>query len=773
MVAMRLSHIALALACVSAAARAEDLRGARDRQDRWALERAVREAAGAAQKQPKDAGAQYRLAESESYLAEVALELRDKDGAKTAAEAGIRAAERAVELQPAVAENHRILGTLCGQVIPAQLWLALRYGRCARASIDRAIQLDPKSSRAYLSRGVGNYYLPTWYGGGIELAIRDLRKAVELDPRSRRRPLVAGHRIAQGAPQRGGPQGDRQIARAESEPKLGQAAVEQDAGAVMPTQPRAATVARCAWIGGAIVALTLLTFFQFPGRTYLQSDTQIYLPILERLWDPAAFTRELLAQHPHVSFTIYDEVALGLRRLTGLDFETVLAPQQFLFRALGILGVFLLARSLRLSTRMALLVAATFSLGAAIAGPTVLTLEYEPVPRGFAMLLLLFAAGLAANGRDFAAGIAVSLGFLYHAPSVDPVLDRLLLPDAVALEAGGDEPADLGTRSDPGRRSGSAGALPPPGGRERAAGVPGPHRSRARAHPTPARPLLLGIAVGAGMDLALPAPVGGFARRILAGAAIRLPRRALLPHRPAAGGRPGDAGLLPAARQMEMDPDATDPARPGGALRRRYGGNPRRDRRGESRRAGRWWESALWFLLVFAIPVSTFAGRPLPGGLGWLALGLAMVATLAVWAESGRRKWAPLPWAAAVLVPFFLIPAWGVPAARTPENANLAALAAWARSSTPKDAVFLFPDAGREVYPGTFRARALRAVYVDWKSGGQVNFLRSFAREWWTRWQRVGAYPAGGIDYLVLKPAHRLDNRAPVFENPGFVVYRP
>jgi tetratricopeptide (TPR) repeat protein len=184
MVAMRLSHIALALACVSGAARAEDLRGARDRQNRWALERAVREAAGAAQKQPKDAGAQYRLAESESYLAEVALELRDKDGAKTAAEAGIRAAERAVDLQPAVAENHRILGTLCGQVIPAQLWLALRYGRCARASIDRAIQLDPRSSRAYLSRGVGNYYLPTWYGGGIELAIRDLRKAVELDPKS-------------------------------------------------------------------------------------------------------------------------------------------------------------------------------------------------------------------------------------------------------------------------------------------------------------------------------------------------------------------------------------------------------------------------------------------------------------------------------------------------------------------------------------------------------------------------------------------------------------
>jgi tetratricopeptide (TPR) repeat protein len=181
---MRFSFIGLALACAALAAPVEDLRGARDRQDRWTLERAAREASAAARKRPEDAAAQYRLAETESYLAEVELELRDKDRAKAAAEAGIRAAERAVELQPKVAENHRILGTLCGQVIPAQLLLALKYGRCARASIDRAIELDPKSSKAYLSRGVGNYYLPTWYGGGIELAIRDLRKAVELDPGS-------------------------------------------------------------------------------------------------------------------------------------------------------------------------------------------------------------------------------------------------------------------------------------------------------------------------------------------------------------------------------------------------------------------------------------------------------------------------------------------------------------------------------------------------------------------------------------------------------------
>lgn len=175
---------ACAIVLLAAAAAPGDLESARDRQDRAALDRAVGEMKAAAAKQPQAAPAQYRLAQAESYLAEVLLELRDKDAAKTAAEDGIHAAERAVALQPSNAEYHRILGTLCGQVVPAQVLLALKYGRCARESIDRAIQLDPRSARAYLSRGIGNYYLPPAFGGGVELAIRDFQKAAELDPKS-------------------------------------------------------------------------------------------------------------------------------------------------------------------------------------------------------------------------------------------------------------------------------------------------------------------------------------------------------------------------------------------------------------------------------------------------------------------------------------------------------------------------------------------------------------------------------------------------------------
>jgi tetratricopeptide (TPR) repeat protein len=159
-----------------------DLERARDRQDRPALERLVSEYGVAAGKQTDDARAQYALALGQSYLAEVAMELRNKDVARAAAEAGIVAARKAVALNPETAEYHRVLGTLCGQVIPANVFAGLKYGRCALDSIDKAIELDPNSAIAHVSRGVGNYYLPPAFGGGPELAIRDLEKAIQLDP---------------------------------------------------------------------------------------------------------------------------------------------------------------------------------------------------------------------------------------------------------------------------------------------------------------------------------------------------------------------------------------------------------------------------------------------------------------------------------------------------------------------------------------------------------------------------------------------------------------
>jgi tetratricopeptide (TPR) repeat protein len=157
---------------------------ARDRQDKAALEKMIGDLKPLAEKDPKDAAAQYRLALAESYSAEVAIETHDKATAKNAAQAGIDAAQRAVDLKPDSSEYQRLLGTLCGQMISGNGLAGLKYGKCALTAVNKAIELDPKASINYLSHGVGNYYLPAALGGGFDLAIKDFQKAIELNPKN-------------------------------------------------------------------------------------------------------------------------------------------------------------------------------------------------------------------------------------------------------------------------------------------------------------------------------------------------------------------------------------------------------------------------------------------------------------------------------------------------------------------------------------------------------------------------------------------------------------
>jgi tetratricopeptide (TPR) repeat protein len=159
-----------------------ELLKARDAQSLPVLEQIATQLSSAADRQPADARAQYQAALANSTWAEVATELRDKGHARSAAEAGMKTAERAVALKPAEAEYHRILGTLCGQEAAAVGALgALKYGRCALDEVNKAMELNPSEPMNYVSRGIGNYYLPAAFGGGVELAIKDFEKAIALD----------------------------------------------------------------------------------------------------------------------------------------------------------------------------------------------------------------------------------------------------------------------------------------------------------------------------------------------------------------------------------------------------------------------------------------------------------------------------------------------------------------------------------------------------------------------------------------------------------------
>ncbi|HUE21644.1 MAG TPA: hypothetical protein VMQ86_08180, partial [Bryobacteraceae bacterium] len=477
-------------------------------------------------------------------------------------------------------------------------------------------------------------------------------------------------------------------------------------------------------VAAGILAIAALTWFQFPGHTWLQQDTQIYVPILEHLRDPSVLRRDILAARPHVTFTLYDEVARGLAHVTGLGFREVLEGQQIATRALGIWGLYLMAAALGLSAPAALLVSAIISLGAAIGGPAVLSFELEPDPRGFAVPLLFLAIGLAAHGWDLAAGIAGSAAFLMHPPTVIPfwavylflaVARRrsrafvplaaacILLAAAARFQEGAGEAQVFFSRIAPSieylQRLRAPYSWISEWWREWlphylilfAASLAAFVRLRKRA-PGDLRFFLIGLPL-VGI-LSVPASYILLEKMKWVLMPQVQPMRALLFVTVIAEFSAAAAGIV--------------------AVQRR-----------------RYLEAFAWFALAYLVPLNTSV-IVTPNWRRALAVALlAAGAGLAAFAETRKFRWSAAALGGVAMTGFFLVPTLGG-ASTHPQlhTRELAQLSAWARASTSADAVFLFADGGKQLQPGIFRSEALRAVYVDWKGGGQVNYLTDLGQQW-------------------------------------------
>jgi hypothetical protein len=493
------------------------------------------------------------------------------------------------------------------------------------------------------------------------------------------------------------------------------------------------------------LGLALLTFFQYPGHTWLQQDTQIYVPIMEHQRDSNMLRNDLLVQQPHVAFTLYDEAARALRAITGQGFREVLAAQQIVTRALGIWGLYLMALALGLGSGPALLVAAICALGATITGPQVLSFEYEPTPRAFAVPLLFCAMGLAAHRRYVAASVAAAAAFLYHPPTALPFWALFVVlvlmrrrPWALAPLAAAAIVLAAAAHGEGGQEFfGRLTPLQEQLQRMRAAYA---WISTWKAEWIAQYCVLFAIGAAAFMRVRkwvslelevylLGLPLLGLLSMPLSWLLLEHWKWELVPQ------------IQPLRTLLFVAVAAQFLAAAAGA---------------RAMLARRVAEAFVWFALAYLVPLKTAAPDRI-----WLALPLAALALLAV----------RLPVLA--LAAFFVFPVV-YPALHTPE---LAQLSAWARQSTPRDAIFLFPDAGHALAPGIFRAESLRAVFVDWKGGGQINYRRDFAEQWWTRWQLTMTRPANpalanalGVSYLVVRPEHRL-GRPPAFENNSYIAY--
>jgi hypothetical protein len=529
---------------------------------------------------------------------------------------------------------------------------------------------------------------------------------------------------------------------------------------------------------------TWLGFRWFPGHTYLESDTQIYLPMLERLDRPGYLARDMIATRPHIAYTIYDEVTLGLRRAAHLDFETALVIQQLAFRFAAMVGVYLLALALGAPPVFALLSSAFINLGASLLGPAVLVIEYEPIPRGYAFGLVLLALGLIAHRQALLSGIAAGLAFLYQPPTAAPfwgivflafLFDKkarrrwkpllltfciacLLLANLAQLQ-----PQAVDSQNFFGRLSDRLIQLQHFRTRYSWVSLWAPKDIWS----------YLGIWICGVWAAARIAPI---VRRELYWFVVGLPLYGIF--------SVPLSYLLLEKWSLTIVPQF-QPARAllytvvfssvlCAVAAARAGMNKR------------LVEAAAWFLVVIAIPLNVrvfdvfrLSDRIAVQAFGvWI--GLALFAALLT--RFATRAWLrPAVLAVPVVATFALPGPAHVETYPKIDKGPVTELARWAAKNTWGSSMFLFPDAGHDFYPGMFRALSARALYVDWKSGGQVNYFESVADEWYARFEQTmdGKFTAARledmlslpIDYYVLERRHALVGMKPVFENEQFFVY--
>ena len=533
-----------------------------------------------------------------------------------------------------------------------------------------------------------------------------------------------------------------------------------------------------------IVTTTWLQFEFFPGHTYLQGESQTYLPILERLDAPGYLSRDLVATHPDVAYTIYDEVTLLLHEAGRMKFKNSLEAQQLFCRAAGIAGVLLLALSTGIGDLPAFLIAMFVNLGATLGGPALLLIDPEPVPRAFAFGLILLAAGLLVEEKPLLAGLTGGIALLYHpviaAPlwgvvliafAFDARLRRLFRPALTILLIFILLLANL-AQLQPGVVESEAllGRIAAP-------------IAELQQYRTP----YVWVSLWSPADLwnSLAIYVCGVWATTRIWQSLNRPLRLFLIALPLAGVLSVAASYLALERLQWYQVPRLQPAQTLlftvalSSLACGVAG-------ARAAAAGKKWEATLWFSIVFALPVNTRifdllrvnSAAHLREFMLCVTLALAAGVTLTQWR---RNRWRQISLLVSVSAVFLLHMFNHTGAAREMDQKPLLQLADWAETGTWGSSMFLFPDAGRDLYPGTFRAASRRALWVDWSSGSLVDSFDTIAAQWWERWpqtmessfspQRLEKMLSLPIDYYVLKRSNQLKQVRPVFQNREFVVY--
>lgn len=479
-----------------------------------------------------------------------------------------------------------------------------------------------------------------------------------------------------------------------------------------------------------LLACASIEFLFYPGHSYLQGESQLLVPMLERLQFPGLLSRDLVATHPVLRYTAYDETTLALVRVGHSSLERALAWQLFGARLAALVGAFLLASACGAGRFTSLAVAGIAGLGSALPAISIFTSDSEPVPYAIALGWIVLATGLAVKGRIMGAGLTASVALLYSPAIAIPWWLSLL----------------------------------------------GAAAWRKLSRPL-LRPLLTTFAI-AGLLLAnlaqlQPGAPGGNALFSTVSASWE----ALLNLRtPGALVKTwiGHEGWLFAAVVVT--------------------GLCAIFRRGESLKpTPRRLLTAIMIVALFSMPFGWMVEKFFPWAL-WLhfeperslaaatvvCLVLVMTASSVAWDK--RYRYEALVWGIAALS-LLATPLLLRRNNRGPvfSERTLQALSDWAQHSTWGGSMFLFTGVGTQTDAGKFRALSLRPVYVDWESGELSRYYPDAALEWRARWDRVHAQSPAikamtsllgePIDYYVMAKSGRLPSAVPVFATDELVVY--
>ncbi len=484
----------------------------------------------------------------------------------------------------------------------------------------------------------------------------------------------------------------------------------------------------------AFLAVAWLELEFYPGHSYLASASQLYLPILQHLHTPNYLTRDLVATHPNVAYTIYDEVTLFLHAAGKLDFQKALLVQQILCRLAALLGLFLLARAAGLKPFFALTAAALVNLGTFLPGPALWLIDPEPVPRAFATGLTLLALGCLAQEKPLLSALFAGLALLYDPTMAAPFW--LLILVAFVFDR------------------------------------------RMRKVLKPMLPVfLVFILLLANLAQLQPGTpdsqpiLNRFSRQIAAIEKFRTPELwlSLWPSR---------ALYLYLALFVVAIWAVT---RIWPTLNRPL----------------RWLLLFFPFVALVALPFYqlllerfrySILLRMQP--LAWLdylvMLTWLLCAIAALLALQQSAKLETFAWSAVCLSILSL--SLGRSPVRKMDK-SVEQLAAWAENNTWGSSMFLFPDVERRNYPGVFRAESRRSLWVDWESGRQINYDVDLANEWLSRWNSTMQGPNSGthlqqmlslpIDYYVFRRNSQVASISegiarpvkPVFIASEFAVY--